>query len=56
MFERAANIVSNRMRFDGDGKLIGFQDKTIHIFNKGAVALKGTPNYEKVPLYEALSY
>jgi 5'-nucleotidase len=42
------NIVSNRMKFDSKGKLIGFQDKTIHIMIKGAVALKGTPNYEKV--------
>lgn len=42
------NIVSNRMKFDSTGKLIGFQDKTIHIMNKGAVALKGTANYEKV--------
>jgi HAD superfamily hydrolase (TIGR01544 family) len=42
------NIVSNRMKFDAGGKLVGFQDKTIHIMNKGAVALKGTPNYEKV--------
>lgn len=42
------NIVSNRMTFDNDGKLVGFKDKTIHIMNKGAVALKGTPNYEKV--------
>ena len=42
------NIVSNRMTFDATCKLIGFQDKTIHIMNKGAVALKGTANYDKV--------
>lgn len=42
------NIVSNRMEFDANGKLVGFKDKTIHIMNKGAVALKGTPNYQKV--------
>ena len=36
------------MKFDATGKLIGFQDKTIHIMNKGAVALKGTANYDKV--------
>ena len=40
--------MSNRMTFDATGKLIGFQDKTIHIMNKGAVALKGTANYDKV--------
>ncbi|EKX35235.1 hypothetical protein GUITHDRAFT_79999 [Guillardia theta CCMP2712] len=34
-------IISNKMKFDEEGKLVGFENNTIHIMNKGAVALEG---------------
>merc|ERR1712136_443370 len=35
-------IVSNSMKFDDKGKMIGMKGNTIHIFNKNKKALKST--------------
>nr|XP_023030478.1 7-methylguanosine phosphate-specific 5'-nucleotidase [Leptinotarsa decemlineata] len=41
-------VVSNFLKYDNDGKILGFRNDLIHVFNKNEFAIKGTQFYNKV--------
>jgi len=42
------HVISNFFKFNKEGKVIGYKDKIIHVFNKNEGQLKDSPYYEKV--------
>jgi len=43
-------VVSNRMRWDGDGRLAGWSEPLIHMFNKDESHLRASPVYRQLRL------
>ncbi|CAH2009175.1 unnamed protein product [Acanthoscelides obtectus] len=41
-------VISNFLKYDEDGTILGFKDKLIHIYNKNEYAIKGTPFFNKI--------
>ncbi|VEN62673.1 unnamed protein product [Callosobruchus maculatus] len=41
-------IISNFLKYDEDGTILGFKDKLIHVFNKNEYAIKGSSFYNKI--------
>nr|CAH7730319.1 unnamed protein product [Callosobruchus chinensis] len=41
-------IISNFLKYDEDGTILGFKDKLIHVFNKNEYAIKGSSFYDKI--------
>jgi len=42
------SIIANEYDFDLNGKVIGYKNKIIHVFNKGEVALIDAPHFENI--------
>ncbi len=41
------HVISNSYEYDGDGKVLGYENDVVHTFNKSESLLKGTP-YEEI--------
>jgi len=42
------HIISNFLKFDDEGNVIGYSDKLIHVYSKNEVEIKDTPYYQEV--------
>ncbi|KAJ8964053.1 hypothetical protein NQ314_005194 [Rhamnusium bicolor] len=41
-------VVSNFLKYDSDGCIMGFKDRLIHVYNKNEYAIKGTDFYNQI--------
>ncbi|CAG9856400.1 unnamed protein product [Phyllotreta striolata] len=41
-------VISNFLKYDNEGRITGFKNSTIHVYNKNEVALKGTDFYKRI--------
>lgn len=41
-------VVSNFLQYNGNGEIVGFQDKTIDVFSKNEYVLEGTDYYKLI--------
>jgi 5'-nucleotidase len=42
------SIIANHYDFDSEGKVLGYKNKIIHVFNKGEVAIKDNPHFDSI--------
>lgn len=41
-------VISNFLKYDNEGRIMGFKNTTIHVYNKNEVAIKGTEFYKRI--------